>query len=131
MHALKYLAGCRPHIQARVHELILQGQLGAMLADRYGRQHSVRNDSQLYAYVQALKDRHLHKSVPSGKMIYDSKLQVMKHALGGGAGYHLRRLPSYAELRCEWICGRRRLDPASSPKSITTLPRCCAAAKCR
>lgn len=82
MHALKYLAGYPPHIQTRVHELLQQGQLGAMLADRYGQAHSVRNDSQLYAYVQALKDRHLRKSVPLGKVIYDSKLQVMKHALG-------------------------------------------------
>src|SRR5204863_2147665 len=40
------------------------------------------NDGQLHDYVQALKDRHLRKSVPLGKVIYDSKLQVMKHALG-------------------------------------------------
>ena len=33
-------------------------------------------------YVQALKDRHLRQSVPLGKVIYDGKLQVMKHALG-------------------------------------------------
>ncbi len=82
MRALKYLAGYPPHIQARVQELIQQGQLAAMLTDRYGQSHSVRNDSQLYAYVQALKDRHLRKSVPLGKVMYDSKLQVMKHALG-------------------------------------------------
>jgi hypothetical protein len=42
----------------------------------------VRNDGQLYDYVQALKDRHLRKSVPLGKVLYDGKLQVMKHALG-------------------------------------------------
>ena len=82
MEPLKYLVGFPPHLQARVRELIEQGRLGAMLADKYGRPHTVRSDGQLYEYVQALKDRHLRKSVPLGKVIYDSKLQVMKHALG-------------------------------------------------
>lgn len=82
MQPLKYLAGYPPHLQARVHELIAQGRLGAVLADKYGETHAVRNDGQLYAYVQALKDRHLRKAVPLGKVLYDGKLQVMKHALG-------------------------------------------------
>ena len=82
MEALKYLAGYPQHVQARVHELIEQGRLGALLRDKYGQTHAVRSDGQLHNYVQALKDRHLRKSVPLGKVIYDSKLQVMKHALG-------------------------------------------------
>lgn len=82
MNPLKYLSGYPPHVQARVHELIAQGRLGAMLAEKYGQPHAVRNDGQLYDYVQALKEQHLRKSVPLGKVIYDAKLQVMKHALG-------------------------------------------------
>ena len=82
MEPLKYLAGYPQHVQARVHELIAQGRLGAMLVEKYGEPHAVRNDSQLYDYVQALKERHMRKSVPLGKVIYDGKLQVMKHALG-------------------------------------------------
>ncbi|HYG07667.1 MAG TPA: M48 family metallopeptidase, partial [Stenotrophomonas sp.] len=82
MEALKYLAGYPPHVQARVRELIAQGRLGALLAGRYSQPHAVRSDAQLYDYVQELKDRHLRRSVPLGKVIYDSKLQVMKHALG-------------------------------------------------
>jgi predicted metal-dependent hydrolase len=82
MQPLKYLAGYPQHLQTRVHELIEQGRLGKMLDDKYGLAHAVRTDSQLYDYVQELKDRHLRKSVPLGKVIYDSKLQVMKHALG-------------------------------------------------
>lgn len=42
----------------------------------------MRNDGQLYDYVQSLKERHMRKSVPLGKVAYDGKLQVMKHALG-------------------------------------------------
>jgi predicted metal-dependent hydrolase len=53
-----------------------------LLANKYGQAHTVRSDSQLREYVQAIKDRHLRKSVPLSKVIYDSKLQVMKHALG-------------------------------------------------
>ena len=67
---------------AQVHALIGEGRLGMMLNDKYGQLHAVRSDAQLYDYVQAFKDRHLRKSVPLGKVIYDSKLQVMKHALG-------------------------------------------------
>ncbi len=82
MQALKYLAGYPPHVLARVDALIQEGRLGTLLADRYSEPHTVRSSVQLYDYVQALKDLHLRKSEPLGKVIYDSKLQVMKHALG-------------------------------------------------
>ncbi len=82
MPALKYLAGYPEALQARVRDLIAQDRLGAMLAEKYREPHSVRSESQLYEYVQTLKDRHLRKSVPLAKVSYDSKLQVMKHALG-------------------------------------------------
>jgi hypothetical protein len=82
MEPLKYLVGYPPHVLARVQALLEQGRLGKVLEDRYGQMHTVRTDGQLYDYVQALKDRHLRQSVPLGKVIYDSKLQVMKHALG-------------------------------------------------
>ncbi len=82
MEPFKYLAGYPPHVLAKVRALIGQGQLSTMLDQRYGQLHAVRSDSQLYDYVQALKERHLRKSVPLGKVLYDSKLQVMKHALG-------------------------------------------------
>ena len=82
MESLKYLVGYPPHVLARVQALIEQGRLGKVLNDRYDQLHAVRTDGQLYDYVQSLKDRHLRQSVPLGKVIYDSKLQVMKHALG-------------------------------------------------
>jgi len=82
MQPLKYLAGYPPHVLANVQALIEQGRLATMLQNKYDQPHAVRNDGQLYEYVQELKDRHLRKSVPLGKVIYDTKLQVMKHALG-------------------------------------------------
>ena len=55
MEPLTYLAGYPHDLQARVRALIEQGRLGTMLADRYPQAHAVRNDGQLYDYVQALK----------------------------------------------------------------------------
>ena len=82
MQSLKFLAGYPPHVQERVRELLAEGRLGALLADKYAEPHAVRNDGQLYDYVQALKERHMRKAVPLGKVLYDGKLQVVKHALG-------------------------------------------------
>lgn len=82
MAALKYLAGYPLEVQARVQEIIDQDRLGTLLAAKYGDRHAVRNDSQLYGYVQDLKARHLRTSAPLGTVRYDGKLQVVKHALG-------------------------------------------------
>jgi predicted metal-dependent hydrolase len=82
MESLKYLAGYPPHVLDRVRALLAEDRLGTMLADKYGDPHRVRNDGQLYEYVQALKERHMRKAPPLGKVLYDSKLQVVKHALG-------------------------------------------------
>lgn len=82
MQALKYLAGYPQDLQARVRTLIEQDRLGKVLADKYGQGHAVRNDRQLYEYTVAMKDRYLRKADPLGKVVYDSKLQVVKQALG-------------------------------------------------
>ncbi len=82
MPTLKYLAGYSETLQAQVRALIEGDRLGPMLATKYAEAHAVRNDRQLYDYVQDMKSRHLRKSVPLGKVVYDGKLQVVKHALG-------------------------------------------------
>ncbi len=82
MQTLKYLAGYPESLQAQVRGLIESDGLGPMLATKYADAHAVRNDRQLYDFVQDMKSRHLRKSVPLGKVIYDGKLQVVKHALG-------------------------------------------------
>jgi predicted metal-dependent hydrolase len=102
MQPLEYLAGYPPRVQARVHELLAEGRLGTLLADRYAEPHAVRNDGQLYAYVQALKERHMRKAVPLGKVLYDGKLQVVKHALGthtSTSRVHGGRLKASREIR--------------------------------
>jgi predicted metal-dependent hydrolase len=102
MEPLKYLAGYPQHVLARVRELIEQDRLGRLLSDRYDQLHMVRTDGQLYDYVQTLKSQHLRKSVPLGKVLYDSKLQVMKHALGTHTAIsrvHGDRLKASREIR--------------------------------
>mgnify|MGYP006055978913 FL=1 len=79
---LKYLAGYPEAILDRVRDLLAAGRLGDVLVQRYPEAHQVRSDAQLYAYVQDMKDRHLRQSVPLAKVAYDSRLQVVKHALG-------------------------------------------------
>jgi predicted metal-dependent hydrolase len=102
MTPLKYLAGYPEHLQARVRELIAGDRLGAVLAEKYGERHAVRNDGQLYEYVQALKARHLRQAVPLGKVVYDGKLQVVQHALGTHTAIsrqHGGRLKASREIR--------------------------------
>jgi predicted metal-dependent hydrolase len=82
MTALKYLSGYDDQLQARVRELIAQGRLGEVLRDRYGEAHAVRNDTALYEYTIALKQRFLRSAEPLNKVVYDNKLHVVRHALG-------------------------------------------------
>ncbi len=82
MTALKYLAGYPAPLRQQVRDLIAADRLGAWLQQRYVQPHEVRSDRQLYDYTQALKERYLRQSVPLSKVTYDSKLQVLKHALG-------------------------------------------------
>jgi len=82
MQMLRYLAGYPEDLQTQVRELIRQDRLGKILRDKYGETHAVRNDRQLYEYTLQLKDRYLRKAEPLNKVVYDSKLQVVKHALG-------------------------------------------------
>jgi predicted metal-dependent hydrolase len=82
MQPLKYLIGYPEPVQNQVRALIEQGRLGAVLRDRYGESHEVRNDRQLYEYTVQMKDRYLRKAEPLNKVAYDNRLQVVKHALG-------------------------------------------------
>lgn len=82
MSPLKYLSGYPEPVQQQVREMIAAGRLGQVLERRYSETHAVRNDRQLYDYTMAMKERFLRKSPPLGKVVYDAKLQVVKHALG-------------------------------------------------
>lgn len=82
MQPFKYLSGYPEETLSKVRALIEQDRLGTVLADRYGEAHPVRNDRQLYEYTVQMKDRYLRKAGPLSKVVFDSRLQVVKHALG-------------------------------------------------
>lgn len=82
MTSLKYLAGYPASIQAQAAELISSGKLGGYLERKYPQTHQIQSDKALYSYVNDLKSQYLRKSSPLSQVRYDSKLKVLKHALG-------------------------------------------------
>jgi predicted metal-dependent hydrolase len=82
MMPLKYLSAYSDQTRARVAQLIEQDQLAAVLRQRYPRAHGIRTDKALYDYVQELKTEFLRNAEPISKVAFDSKIQVIQHALG-------------------------------------------------
>ena len=116
--ALPYLDGYSPAVQARVCELLAQGQLGPYLASRYGEAHEVRNDKELFQAAVALKGRFMKNTAPLNKVLYDSKLQVLSHALGtltAVSRVQGRRLKASREIR---VASVFREAPAAFLKMI-------------
>ncbi len=79
---LKFLQGYSADTMAQVDQLIAEQGLGAWLRDRYPDAHGVRTDKALFEYLQALKASYLRGAEPLTKVMFDSKLQVVQHALG-------------------------------------------------
>ncbi|MBS0512945.1 MAG: M48 family metallopeptidase [Proteobacteria bacterium] len=77
-----YLAGYSPALRQQVQDLIEQGRFAEVLRRRYPRPHAVRSDAALYDYVQALKATHLRNAAPISKVCYDSRIHVIRNALG-------------------------------------------------
>lgn len=82
MQSLKYLSAYSEQTQTQVARLIEQDQLGDVLKKRYPAAHDVRTDKALYDYVQELKSEFLRNAEPINKVAFDSKIQVIQHALG-------------------------------------------------
>jgi hypothetical protein len=82
MTPLKYLSAYPDSLQVQVLQLLEQNKLGDMLLKKYSHVHGVRTDKALYDYVMALKNDFLRNAEPLSKVAFDSKLQVIAHALG-------------------------------------------------
>jgi predicted metal-dependent hydrolase len=59
-----------------------ENRLGDWLLSRHPQAHSARTDKALYDYVQGLKTKYLRSAEPLSKVAFDSKLHVVKNALG-------------------------------------------------
>ncbi len=77
-----YLAGYPAALIAQVRQLIEQDRLADVLRNKYPLAHEVRTDKALYSYVQSVKDEYLRNAGQLSKVVFDSKLHVIRNALG-------------------------------------------------
>jgi predicted metal-dependent hydrolase len=82
MTSLRYIAGYPQPVQDQVRELLAADKLGDLLLKKYPSAHGVRTDKALYDYVMEIKGEFLRSSEPLSKVAYDSKLHVIRNALG-------------------------------------------------
>ena len=79
---LKYLSAYTTEVQAQISTMLEMDTLGAFLLKKYPETHQIKSDKLLRDYVMELKNRHLKKSPPLSKIIYDKKIHVVNNALG-------------------------------------------------
>ena len=82
MHHLKYLTGYTDQVNLQVRQLISEQRLGELLRNRYPLSHEIKTDKALYEFTVALKNQFLRKANPLSKVVFDSKINVIHHALG-------------------------------------------------
>ncbi|WP_296508910.1 YgjP-like metallopeptidase domain-containing protein [Rhodoferax sp.] len=79
---LRYLNGYPADTLAQVQRMLTEGRVGEWMLQRHPQAHGVRTDKVLYDYVQDLKADYLRSTEPLSKVAFDSKLHVVKNALG-------------------------------------------------
>jgi hypothetical protein len=77
-----YLAGYPAALTEQIQRLIEQDLLADMLLRKYPLAHAVRTDKALYDYVLELKGAYLRNAGQLSKVAFDSKLHVIRNALG-------------------------------------------------
>lgn len=82
MTPLKYLQHYPIHLQNQVQKLIDQNGLSHYIQERYPTTHEIQTDKALYQYAVEIKQASLRTAPPIDKVLYDAKLDVVKHALG-------------------------------------------------
>lgn len=82
LHPINYLAGYPQLIQQQASELLSSGKLTQYLNSKYPQPHQIQSDKALYQYVNELKNNHMRNSPPLSQVRYDSKLNIIKQALG-------------------------------------------------
>lgn len=82
MQELKYLKHYQTKTQEQVHALIKQNKLSHYLLTKYPNAHTIKTDKALFNYIIEYKNRHMKKSAPLSKALYDGKINVIHNALG-------------------------------------------------
>lgn len=79
---MNYLQGYPATTLSQVAQMLQQDKVADWLLQKYPQAHTVRTDKALFDYVQALKQDYLRGAEPLNKVLFDSKLHVVKNALG-------------------------------------------------
>ena len=82
MTTLKYIAHYPEQIQDQARLLISTDRLGDYITNKYPSQHEIQSDKALYDYINDIKSQYMRKSNPLSQVSYNSKLKVLKDALG-------------------------------------------------
>ncbi len=82
MNELKYLTGYPEPLLAQVRTLIADNRVNEVLQKRYPEANTVRTDAALRDYTLSLKSEHMKSAIAPAKVVFDNRLQVMRHALG-------------------------------------------------
>ena len=82
MNELKYLTGYPESLLAQVRTLIAENRVNNVLQKRYPEANTVRTDAALRDYTLALKSEHMKSAIAPSKVVFDNRLQVVRHALG-------------------------------------------------
>ena len=82
MSELIYLQAYPATLQQQAKSLLQQGKLGAAIARKYPDPHDIGTDKALYAYIAELKAQYMRNSPPINKALYDSKINLVRNALG-------------------------------------------------
>lgn len=78
----RYLQAYPESLQLQVQKMISGPGIAAWLLDRHPEAHGIRTDGALYTFVIDLKNEFLRQADPINKVTFDSKLQIIQHALG-------------------------------------------------
>ena len=82
MNELKYLTGYPEPLIEQVRVLIAENRVNDVLQKRYPEASPVRTDAALRDYTLSLKSEYMKSAITPSKVVFDNRLQVMRHALG-------------------------------------------------
>ena len=82
MQELTYLIGYADQLAEQVRKLVAEQRLGELLLKKYPAVHEIKTDKALYEFTVELKNRFLRKANPLSKVAFDSRINVIHHALG-------------------------------------------------
>jgi len=79
---LSYFEGYSDAVRNHARALIEGGRLSEYLFGRYEESHEIRDDKALFQLAVEMKNRFMRNAAPLSKVVYDSRLRVLSHALG-------------------------------------------------